>query len=103
MSPKIDSHQHFWNPARGDYNWMPMANATLARAYGPADLEPHLVENRIEQTVLVQAAATLEETEYLLRPLAWPAWSAGSISRITLMRGTCAGWQNTQSFWGCAQ
>ena len=66
MSPKIDSHQHFWNPARGDYNWMPMDNATLARAYGPADLEPHLVENRIEQTVLVQAAATLEETEYLL-------------------------------------
>jgi L-fuconolactonase len=66
LSPKIDSHQHFWNPARGDYNWMPMDNATLARAYGPADLEPYLVENRIEQTVLVQAAATLEETEYLL-------------------------------------
>ena len=66
MSPKIDSHQHFWNPARGDYNWMPMDNATLARTYGPADLEPYLVENRIEQTVLVQAAATLEETEYLL-------------------------------------
>ncbi|MDC1228990.1 amidohydrolase family protein [Octadecabacter sp.] len=66
MSRKIDSHQHFWNPARGDYDWMPMDNATLARPYGPADLEPHLITNGIDQTVLVQAAATLEETEYML-------------------------------------
>lgn len=66
MSWKIDSHQHFWNPARGDYDWMPMDNAILARPYGPADLEPHLIANGIDQTVLVQAAATLEETEYML-------------------------------------
>jgi len=66
MSRKIDSHQHFWNPARGDYDWMPMDNAILARPYGPADLEPHLIANGIDQTVLVQAAATLEETEYML-------------------------------------
>lgn len=66
MSRKIDSHQHFWNPARGDYDWMPMDNAILARPYGPADLDPHLIANGIDQTVLVQAAATVEETEYML-------------------------------------
>ncbi len=66
MSRKIDSHQHFWNPARGDYDWMPMDNAILARPYGPADLEPHLITHRIDQTVLVQAAASVEETEYML-------------------------------------
>jgi L-fuconolactonase len=66
MSVRIDSHQHFWNPSRGDYDWMPMDSAILARPYGPVDLEPHLVKNDIDQTVLVQAAATVEETEYML-------------------------------------
>ena len=62
----IDAHQHFWNPARGDYDWMPMDNATLARPYGPNDLAPHLTQHGIEATVLVQAAATVQETEYML-------------------------------------
>ncbi|MGB1871207.1 MAG: amidohydrolase, partial [Candidatus Puniceispirillaceae bacterium] len=39
---QIDAHHHFWNPARGDYDWMPDDNATLYRRYGPADLAPHL-------------------------------------------------------------
>ncbi|MEO0383931.1 MAG: amidohydrolase family protein [Pseudomonadota bacterium] len=62
----IDAHQHFWNPARGDYDWMPMDNAILARSYGPADLTPHLKQHGIQATVLVQAAATINETEYML-------------------------------------
>lgn len=62
----IDAHQHFWNPARGDYDWMPMDNAILARSYGPADLTPHLKQHGVQATVLVQAAATINETEYML-------------------------------------
>lgn len=62
----IDAHQHFWNPARGDYDWMPMDNPTLARVYGPQDLAPELVAFGVEKTVLVQAAATVNETEYML-------------------------------------
>ena len=63
---QIDAHQHFWNPARGDYHWMAMDNPTLARAYHPIDLAPHLAAHGIDRTVLVQAAATVQETEYLL-------------------------------------
>jgi L-fucono-1,5-lactonase len=63
---RIDAHQHFWHPLRGDYDWMPMDNAILARAYAPADLAPHLTAHEITATVLVQAAATVHETEYLL-------------------------------------
>ena len=63
---QIDAHQHYWNPARGDYDWMPMDNATLARPYGPADLAPQIAAHGIGHTVLVQAAATVEETEYML-------------------------------------
>lgn len=63
---KIDAHHHFWNPGRGDYGWMPADNATLFRPYGPADIAPHLAEAGIDATVLVQAAASIAESEYML-------------------------------------
>lgn len=63
---QIDAHQHFWNPARGDYDWMPKDNPILYRSYGPQDLAPHLASHGIDRTVLVQAAATVNETEYML-------------------------------------
>lgn len=62
----IDSHQHFWNPARGDHDWMPKGDPVLDRVYGPQDLVGHLVGHNIDGTVLVQAAATVHETEYML-------------------------------------
>ena len=62
----IDAHQHYWNPKRGDYHWMPVDDAILAHPYFPADLAPALARHGITQTVLVQAAASVEETEYLL-------------------------------------
>ncbi|MEM9049620.1 MAG: amidohydrolase family protein [Pseudomonadota bacterium] len=63
---QIDAHQHYWHPARGDYGWMPMDNPVLARPYGPAHLAPHLAAHGIDATVLVQAAPSIEETEYML-------------------------------------
>ncbi|MBF9032631.1 amidohydrolase family protein [Rhodobacterales bacterium HKCCE2091] len=62
----IDAHQHYWNPARGDYDWMPMDNPILARPYSPDDLIGDLSRHGIHRTVLVQAAATVVETEYML-------------------------------------
>ncbi len=63
---RIDAHQHFWNPARGDYGWMPKDNPVLNRPYAPFDLAPHLARHGIDRTILIQAAATVEETEYML-------------------------------------
>ncbi|MDF0602270.1 amidohydrolase family protein [Psychromarinibacter sp. C21-152] len=63
---RIDAHQHFWNPARGDHDWMPMDNETLARRYTPMDMAPAREAAGVAQTVLVQAAATVHETEYML-------------------------------------
>lgn len=63
---KIDAHQHFWQPLRGDYDWMPQDNLTLNRAYAPSDLAGTLDALGIDGTVLVQAAATVQETEYML-------------------------------------
>ena len=64
---KIDAHQHFWNPARGDYGWMESEGAkTLRRTILPKDFEIHRKTYAIDKTVLVQAAPTVNETEYML-------------------------------------
>ncbi len=66
MTRRIDAHQHYWEPRRGDYDWMPQDNEVLTRRYRPQDLQPSLDKHGISGTVLVQAAATVAESEYLL-------------------------------------
>ncbi len=62
----VDAHHHFWNPPRGDYGWMPPDDAVLSRTYTPADLSSAMTKTQVTETVLVQAAPTVNETEYLL-------------------------------------
>ena len=45
---------------------MPQDNLILNCAYGPPDLGPSLEKHDIDGTVVVQAAATVQETEYML-------------------------------------
>jgi L-fuconolactonase len=61
----VDAHQHFWDPTRGDYDWLKPDNP-IHRVFGTADLRPILVATGIDATILVQAAATVAETDYLL-------------------------------------
>lgn len=65
-APRIDAHQHFWKVARGDYGWLTPRLGPLYRDFGPDDLAPLLAARGIDGTLLVQAAPTLAETEYLL-------------------------------------
>ena len=62
----IDSHQHFWDPSRGDYHWMPKDNPILNRKYEVKDLSEASGSIDLHKTILVQAAATNAETEYML-------------------------------------
>lgn len=64
---QVDAHQHFWRVARGDYGWLtPEAHPAICRDFGPDDLRPLLGAADVERTVLVQAAPTVAETEFLL-------------------------------------
>jgi L-fuconolactonase len=63
---RIDAHQHYWDPARGDYGWMPKGDPVLDRVWGPDDLAPLLKTHGIDATVLVQAAPSIAETDYML-------------------------------------
>ena len=63
---RIDSHQHYWSLARGDYGWLTPELAPIYRDFGPDDLKPLLTKASIDRTILVQAAPTEAETHYLL-------------------------------------
>ncbi len=64
---RIDSHQHYWKVGRGDYHWMASAAPVLHRDYLPSDLLPALLRHGIQKTILVQAAQTVAETDFLLK------------------------------------
>ncbi|REE78901.1 L-fuconolactonase [Paenibacillus taihuensis] len=65
---RIDAHQHYWKLERGDYGWLtPEAGPALYRDYGPENLEPELECAGVSRTIIVQAAATHAETEYMLQ------------------------------------
>lgn len=66
MSRRIDAHQHFWRLDRGDYRWLTPALAPLYRDFLPRDLAPKLRAHAIDATILVQAADSLAESQFLL-------------------------------------
>jgi L-fuconolactonase len=77
---RIDAHQHFWRPARGDYGWLtPDAHPAICRDFGPEDLAPLLRGAGIEKTVLVQAAPSEAETAFLLETARTTPFVAGVV------------------------
>jgi L-fuconolactonase len=85
---RIDSHQHFWDPARGDYGWLDTLEGEAARRLRrivlPAELEPLLGEQAIERTVLVQAAPSEAEAEFLLGLAQRHVFIAGAVVWLDL-------------------
>ena len=62
----IDSHQHFWKISRGDYSWMTPDYKQLYKDFNASDLQPIIEKINISQTIIVQAADTIAETEFIL-------------------------------------
>ncbi|MCY4100804.1 MAG: amidohydrolase family protein [Rhodobacteraceae bacterium] len=63
----IDAHQHFWKLDRGDYGWLNPKLGQIFRDFLPEDIKPFLSRHKISGTILVQAAPTVAETEFLLK------------------------------------
>jgi L-fuconolactonase len=64
---RIDAHQHYWKIERGDYDWMSApAVRPIRRDFLPRDLAPELDKHRFDRSVVVQAAPTVAETDFLL-------------------------------------
>jgi L-fuconolactonase len=82
MSARVDSHQHFWRRDRGDYAWLTPDLAPIYRDYLPPDLAPQLAEAGIGSTILVQAAATTDETRFMLSLASENAFIAGVVGWV---------------------
>ena len=63
---RIDAHQHFWSMQRDDYTWMSPDLGVLYQDYLPPDLAPIIKKHNIDKTVLVQAADTEAEADFML-------------------------------------
>ena len=74
--PVLDAHHHLWRPARGDYSWMD-PGLKIARDYMPDDLAPLLRQAGVTKTILVQAADTEAETDFMLDLAARTEWIVG--------------------------
>jgi L-fuconolactonase len=75
----LDAHQHFWKIDRGDYGWMSPDLKPLYRDFGPDDLRPLMAAAGITRTILVQAAETEAETDFLLDIAARTDFVAGVV------------------------
>jgi L-fuconolactonase len=76
---RVDAHQHFWSIARNDYGWLTPALQRLYRDMLPADLAPLLRRSGIAKTIVVQAAESEAETEFLLGLAAQNDFIAGVV------------------------
>lgn len=81
---RVDAHQHFWKISRGDYGWLTPELDRLYRDFLPGDLQPLLEAHRIDQTILVQAAPTREETDFLLQLYEETPFVAGVVGWLDL-------------------
>ena len=80
----VDSHQHFWKLSRGDYSWMTPDMKVLYKDFFPQDLEPLIKDKNITQTVIVQAADTVAETEFTLSLASKHNFIAGVVGWVDL-------------------
>jgi L-fuconolactonase len=90
---RTDAHQHFWQPARGDYAWLRPDDAgvaSLVRDFLPEALAPLLRAHAVTRTVLVQAAESVPETEFLLALAARHDFVAGVVGWVDLAHADAA-------------
>jgi L-fuconolactonase len=80
--PRVDAHVHLWDPIRGDYGWLTREMTPLYRRFGHSDVKPLLDAANIEGAVLVQAAATSAETDYLLAIAESLPWVLGVVGWV---------------------
>lgn len=62
----IDSHMHIWTMARGDYDWLTPDLGEIYRDFAIDDVVADLDAQGVDQVVLVQAAGTTAETDFML-------------------------------------
>ncbi|HEY4728700.1 MAG TPA: amidohydrolase family protein, partial [Actinomycetes bacterium] len=88
---RVDAHHHLWDPGRRAYPWMDESVAAIRRPFGLQDLEAAAGPQGFEETVVVQAVSSVEETEELLDVAASSGRVAGVVGWVDLAGPEVAG------------
>lgn len=83
--PIIDTHLHIWDLEKVQYDWLKGNTSLLARTYLAEEVLPSMQEVRVSQAILVQAANTIEETEYMLAVAQKHDWIRGVVGWLPLL------------------
>lgn len=97
LATVIDSHQHFWQLSRGDYDWLTADLTKLYQDFLPADYQA-VTNQQVKQTVLVQAAATEQETEFMLQLAEQHSFIAGVVGWVDMEQATSKVCQRLDQF-----
>jgi L-fuconolactonase len=87
---RVDSHHHFWDPARRTYPWMGVELDSIRRRFGPDELEPLAKAAAIDRTVLVQTVSSISETREFLAMAAEHDLIGGVVGWVDLIDGRSA-------------
>ena len=80
----IDTHIHVWNFEHARYDWLKNDTSILNRSYDIGELEEDRVKAGITQGVLVQAANSWEDTDWMLEVAEKTDWIAGVVGWMPL-------------------
>ncbi|AIO30650.1 amidohydrolase family protein [Burkholderia cenocepacia] len=80
----VDAHLQYWDPTRGDYDWLTPDHGLLDRVFGPAECALLRARTGVAHTVVVQAAPTVDETRYLLGLASFEPSIAGVVGWVSL-------------------
>ena len=82
MTGWLDAHMHVWTMSRGDYDWLTPDLGVLWRDFAIDDAWPEATGAGVSEVILVQAAATAAETEFMLSIAASDARVAGVVGWV---------------------
>lgn len=77
--PITDAHMHIWDLQKVHYPWLEGNTTILAQNYVPADVVQSLPLANVTQAVLVQAANSLEDTDFMLAAAKTNDWISGVV------------------------
>jgi L-fuconolactonase len=80
----VDAHHHFWNLEREAVPWMTVDHEVIRQTFEPADLEPLLERAGVSRTVLVQAACSDSDTDFMFEHAARHDWIGGVVAWVDL-------------------
>lgn len=87
----IDAHLHLWDLEHGSYAWLTDALAPIDRTFTLGEAEPQLQAAGVDRVVLVQAAATAEDSAAMFAVAASSPLVAGVVAWVDLLQPSDVG------------